>query len=160
MYYIRHDHHHYSIYAGWLGALCRRLSRNGWQRCFPYEGRGPFCCIVLFAEAGCNESVTFGRFDKGRFRPHQEERARLTRFIRQQADQGSPAIQPEFGEGSLNRIDRAVSRMAIEGMFETVLRPEAEGAPQAEMPQLRWETILAVPCGPFRAHPNGKINPG
>jgi hypothetical protein len=35
-----------------------------------------------------------------------------------------------------------------------------EGAPQAEMPHLRWETILAVPCGPFRAHPDKKINPG
>ena len=26
MCYIHNDHHYYSIYAGWLGGLCRRLS--------------------------------------------------------------------------------------------------------------------------------------
>jgi Luciferase-like monooxygenase len=32
---------------------------NDGQRCFPYEGLGSFGCIILFAEAGCSESVTF-----------------------------------------------------------------------------------------------------
>ena len=32
---------------------------NDGQRCFPYEGLGSFGCIILFAEAGRNESVIF-----------------------------------------------------------------------------------------------------
>jgi Protein of unknown function, DUF417 len=59
MCFIHHDHHYYSIYAEWLGCVCRRVSSNGWQRSFPYEGCGSSCCISLFAEAGCSESVTF-----------------------------------------------------------------------------------------------------
>ena len=60
MCYIHNDHHYFSIHAGWLGCVCRRLSSNGWKCCFPHEGRGSFCGIILFAEAGCNEGVTFG----------------------------------------------------------------------------------------------------
>ena len=52
-----------------LGCVGRRLSSNGWQCCFPYEGRGSFCRVILFAEAGCRESVTFGGFGKGILRP-------------------------------------------------------------------------------------------
>jgi hypothetical protein len=33
------------IYAEWLGSNCRSI---GWQRSFPYEGCGSFCCISLF----------------------------------------------------------------------------------------------------------------
>ena len=53
------DRHHYSIHARWLGCVCRRVSGNDRQRSFPYEGCGSSCCIILFAQAGCNESVTF-----------------------------------------------------------------------------------------------------
>jgi hypothetical protein len=49
---------HYN-YPEWLGGVCRRVSRNGWQRSFPDEGCGSLCCISLFAEAGRRESVTF-----------------------------------------------------------------------------------------------------
>jgi len=53
----------------WLGCVCRRVSSNDWQCALPYEGPGSFCCVILFAEAGCNENVTFGGFGKGIFRP-------------------------------------------------------------------------------------------
>jgi uncharacterized membrane protein YkgB len=43
---------------GWA-ASARRVSRDDWQRSLPYEGRGSSCCINLFAETGCNESVAF-----------------------------------------------------------------------------------------------------
>jgi hypothetical protein len=59
MCYIHNDRHYYSIYAEWLGCICRRVSSNGWQRSFPHEGRGSLCCISLFAEAGCTEGLTF-----------------------------------------------------------------------------------------------------
>jgi hypothetical protein len=49
---------HYN-YPEWLGGVCRRVSRNGWQGSFPDEGCGSLCCISLFAEAGRRESVTF-----------------------------------------------------------------------------------------------------
>src|ERR1700736_428254 len=49
---------HYN-YPEWLGNVCRRVSRNGWQGSFPDEGCGSLCCISLFAEAGRRESVTF-----------------------------------------------------------------------------------------------------
>src|SRR3984893_5553098 len=55
MCYIHNDRHYYSIYAGWLGCVCRRVSSNGGQRSFPHEGCGSLCCISLFAEAGCSE---------------------------------------------------------------------------------------------------------
>src|SRR6266436_4722361 len=54
---IHRDRHYYSLYARWLGGLGRRVSRHGWQRAFPDEGCGSSCCISLFAEAGCRESV-------------------------------------------------------------------------------------------------------
>ena len=59
MCYIHNDRHYYSIYAEWMGCICRRVSRNGWQRSFPYEGCGSLCSISLFAEAGCTEGLTF-----------------------------------------------------------------------------------------------------
>jgi len=49
------------IYAEWLGCVCWRVSSDGWQRSFPYEGRCSLCCISLFAEAGCAEGVTLRR---------------------------------------------------------------------------------------------------
>src|ERR1700730_10795059 len=49
---------HYN-YPEWLGGVCRRDSRNGWQGSFPDEGCGSLCCISLFAEAGRRERVTF-----------------------------------------------------------------------------------------------------
>src|SRR5580704_17675548 len=61
MCFIYNDRHYYTVHAGWLGGVCRRVSSNDWGRAFPYDGRGSFCCIILFAEAGCNESVTFGQ---------------------------------------------------------------------------------------------------
>jgi len=51
MCYIYNDRHYYSIYAGWLGCVCRRVSSHDWQRSFPYEGRGTFCWLILFAES-------------------------------------------------------------------------------------------------------------
>ena len=54
--YIYNDRHHYSIYAEWLGCVCRRVSGNGRQRSFPNERRRSFCCISLFAEAGRSKS--------------------------------------------------------------------------------------------------------
>src|SRR5262249_35466997 len=59
MVFIYSDRHDYPIYAGWLGCVCRRVSRNDRARCLSYEGPGSFCCIILFAQAGCGESVTF-----------------------------------------------------------------------------------------------------
>ena len=34
----------------------RWVSGHDWQRAFPYEGPSSFCCIRLFAEAGCGQS--------------------------------------------------------------------------------------------------------
>jgi hypothetical protein len=31
----------------WAAVVCRRVSSNGWQRSFPYEGCGSFCYISL-----------------------------------------------------------------------------------------------------------------
>jgi hypothetical protein len=59
MCYIHNDRHYYSIYAKWLGCVCRRVSSNGGQRSFPHEGCGSLCCISLFAKAGCTEGLTF-----------------------------------------------------------------------------------------------------
>jgi hypothetical protein len=78
MYYIYNDRNYYSVYAGWLGCLRARVSSNGRQRCFPYEGRRSLCCISLFAEAGCSESVTFGGFGKGILRPLRTNLNQLT----------------------------------------------------------------------------------
>jgi hypothetical protein len=57
MFLIYSDSHDYPIYAERLGRLCRWVSRNDWQRAFPYEGYGSSCCVILFTEAGCSESV-------------------------------------------------------------------------------------------------------
>ena len=57
MCYIHNDHHYYSIYAGWLGRFCRRLSGDD-RTCRLFdERRRSLLRISLFAEAGCNESV-------------------------------------------------------------------------------------------------------
>ena len=74
--YIHNDRHYYSIHAEWLGCLCRRVSSNGWQRSFPYEGCSSFCCISLFAEAGCSESVTFCRAEMARRHARKQRRRR------------------------------------------------------------------------------------
>jgi NAD(P)-dependent dehydrogenase (short-subunit alcohol dehydrogenase family) len=49
---------------GWA-ASAGGFPANGWKCCFPDEGRGSFCGIILFAEAGCNESGTFGELGQG-----------------------------------------------------------------------------------------------
>jgi hypothetical protein len=54
---------HYN-YPEWLGGVCRRVSRNGWQRSFPDEGCGSLCCISLFAEAGRRESACSSFFSE------------------------------------------------------------------------------------------------
>jgi hypothetical protein len=59
MRHIHNDRHYHSLYAGWLGRVGRRFSSNDWQRSLPYEGCGAFCCVSLFAETGCIESVAF-----------------------------------------------------------------------------------------------------
>jgi hypothetical protein len=46
------------VEEGGLEAANRRVSGNGWQRSFPYEGCGSLCSIGLFAEAGCTEGLT------------------------------------------------------------------------------------------------------
>jgi uncharacterized membrane protein YphA (DoxX/SURF4 family) len=56
---VHNDRHYYSVYAERMGCICRRVSSNGWQRSFPYEGCGSLCSINLFAEAGCTEGLTF-----------------------------------------------------------------------------------------------------
>jgi hypothetical protein len=52
-FFLHRDHHHHSLYAGWMGPVRRRISRNDRQRCFPHEGRGASRGVGLFAEAGC-----------------------------------------------------------------------------------------------------------
>src|SRR6266850_142713 len=61
MFFIYRDRDDYPLHAGWLGCLCRRVSRHGWQRAVPDEGCGASGGISLFAEAGCGESVTVRR---------------------------------------------------------------------------------------------------
>jgi uncharacterized membrane protein YkgB len=43
----------------------------------PYEGCGSFCCISLFAEAGCSESVTFrqAQNSRGHWGKHRRRRS-------------------------------------------------------------------------------------
>jgi hypothetical protein len=55
---IRRDRHHHPVHAERLGSGCR-VSRNGGERSFPGEGYSSPGCIVLFAEAGRDESDTF-----------------------------------------------------------------------------------------------------
>jgi len=37
--------HDYSIYAEWLGSVCRRIPRDDRNRCFPDEGSGSPCRV-------------------------------------------------------------------------------------------------------------------
>src|SRR5258708_1365243 len=55
---IRRDRHHHPVHAERLGSGCR-VSGDGGQRPFPGEGYSSAGCIVLFAEARRDESVTF-----------------------------------------------------------------------------------------------------
>ena len=55
---IRRDRHHHPVHAERVGTGCR-VSGNGGERSFPGEGYSSPGCIVLFAEAGRDESVTF-----------------------------------------------------------------------------------------------------
>jgi hypothetical protein len=41
------DRHDYPIYAGRVGCVCRRLSRNDRQRSFPDEGSGSFYSVIF-----------------------------------------------------------------------------------------------------------------
>jgi hypothetical protein len=41
---------------------CWRISSDAGQCRFSYEGCGPLCCFILFAETGCRKSIAFGRF--------------------------------------------------------------------------------------------------
>ena len=65
MRYLHHNYHHHSIHAGRLECGCRRISSDAGQCRFSYEGSGPVCGFILFAEAGCGESVSVGGFGQG-----------------------------------------------------------------------------------------------
>src|SRR5690349_12461385 len=84
MCYIHNDHHYHSLYARWLGGVCRRLSSNAGERCFPHERPGSFCRIILFAQTGCDESVAFDGGGQGVLRPLFEVKARLKPYEEQQ----------------------------------------------------------------------------
>ena len=53
--YIHQYPHYYSIHALWLGCVCRRVPRNGWQCSFFDEGLGAFGCINLFTKTRCDK---------------------------------------------------------------------------------------------------------
>src|SRR5260370_41525201 len=55
---IRGYHHDHSFYAGRLGSICRRLSRNDGESRLLDEGLRPACRIFLFAETGFTETFT------------------------------------------------------------------------------------------------------
>ena len=55
--FISNDHD-YSIYPECLGRVCRRISCDDRNRCFPDEGSRSLGCIRVSAAAGCCESVT------------------------------------------------------------------------------------------------------
>ena len=55
---VRVYHNDYSFYAGRLGSICRRLSRNDGESRLPDEGLRPACRVFLFAEAGFIETFT------------------------------------------------------------------------------------------------------
>src|SRR5215469_16872358 len=50
--------HHHSIHAGWLGCVGGRVSSHDRARCFPYEGSGSLCRILLSFERGCCQSLS------------------------------------------------------------------------------------------------------
>ena len=58
MCYVHLYGHYYSLYAKWLGGFCRRLSGDDRTCRFSNERHDSLLCIILFAEAGCGESVT------------------------------------------------------------------------------------------------------
>jgi hypothetical protein len=55
------DRDNYSVYARWLGCLCRRISRYDKESRVPDEGFGSVCCLVLFAEAGSSKGISSGK---------------------------------------------------------------------------------------------------